>query len=265
MDGRLNGSSASSRIGLHHTRRARLHYQFRENRRDRPNGKTRVKELVLIGGGEHARVVLDAARRGGQWTVTAYVDKVPIKSLEALGLSWLGDDTAAAQSLRDRYCIVGVGGMSEPRRRQEIVRLFDACGVKWATVVHPSAVIAATAELGVGVAVFANAVVNPGAKIGAHSIINTGAIVEHDVELGPYVHAGPGAVIGGGAAIGEGVAIGLGARVRDHVRIGPGAMIGMGAVVVGSVRAHDTVVGVPARQLQSRPEPGSRTPRGPAE
>lgn len=213
------------------------------------------RELVLIGGGEHARVVFDAARSQGYWSVVGFVDQKARKELVALGLTWLGDDAAAGDRLRARHCIIAVGGVGDTNRRQAIARAYESLDVTWATVVHARAVVSDGAVLGPGVTVLAGAVVNPGARVGAHSIVNTGAIIEHDVALEPFVHVGPGAVVGGGTEIGMGAYIGLGASVRDHVRIGAGSVIGMGAVVIGFVPDRTVVVGVPARPIRTATEP----------
>ena len=46
------------------------------------------------------------------------------------------------------------------------------------------------------------AVINAGSKIGIHTIINTNAIVEHDNQIGDYVHISPSAVLAGGVKVG---------------------------------------------------------------
>jgi acetyltransferase EpsM len=219
------------------------------------NQTTRPLDLVLIGGGEHARVVLDATRSDRQWSVTGFVDPRPSKSLEGLGLTWLGDDKTAGESLRGRHCILAVGGVGDTTRRRAIARRYEHLGVSWAIVLHARAVISPTALVGPGATVLAGAVINPGARVGAHCIVNTGAIVEHDVDLGAFADVGPGAVVGGGASIGIGAYVGLGARVRDHIVIGAGAVVGMGAVVLDDVPAGAVVAGVPARRIRTAAEP----------
>ena len=214
-------------------------------------------ELILLGGGEHARVVADAARSApGAWTVLGIVDPDRAdRTVELLRLAHLGDDDALAARLRAAQArrapwLVNAIGAGAARRR--VATRF--AGAQWATIVHASAWVSPHARLEPGAVVLAGAVVNAGATCGPHSIVNTGAIVEHDVSLGAFVHVAPGAVVGGGAAIGDGAFIGLGARVRDHVVIGADATVGMGAVVVDDVPGGATVIGMPARP---RPDPGS--------
>jgi acetyltransferase EpsM len=221
----------------------------------------RSQELILIGGGEHARVVLDAAASlPGRWRVTAYADPLPQPDLDRLGLAWLGDDSTAATGLRGRSCIIAVGATAGAVRRQRIRLELEPSGLTWASVVHASATLSASATIGDGVAVLAGATVNPGARVDDHAIVNTGAIVEHDATIEAFVHLGPGAIVGGGTFIGRGTFVGLGARIRDHIRIGIDAVIGMGAVVVQDIPDRTTYVGVPARPIataQRHGEPAS--------
>jgi acetyltransferase EpsM len=209
-------------------------------------------DLVLIGGGEHARVVLDAARRQGVWSVVGFVDPKPRPDLASLGLTWLGDDISVGESLRGAHCVLTVGGVAETARRQEIVGRYEDRGVVWSTVVHPDTVVAESAVLMDGVVVLAGALINPGVHVSEHCIVNTGATLEHDVYLEPFAHIGPRAIVGGGTIVGRGAYVGLGGKVRDHIRIGAGAVVGMGAVVTRPVPDGLTVIGVPARPITSR-------------
>lgn len=204
-----------------------------------------ARPLVLVGGGEHARVVIDAARDAGGWQIVGYADVAPRPGTDALGALYLGSDEDLLSRLPDAELIMALGGFG-PEPRRTLAARYAAAGARWAVIVHRAAFVSPTARLGPGVVVLAGAVVNTAARVGDHCIINSGAVVEHDVCLGALVHVAPGAVIGGGARIGEGAGLGLGCRVRDHVTVGPGATVGMGAVVVADVSARDTVLGVPA-------------------
>jgi acetyltransferase EpsM len=217
--------------------------------------------LIVIGGGEHARVVIEAARtRPDQWTISGYVDPVPVERTTRLtGAPHLGDDRAidaalAEGSVDDRpWVVLGVGGAGSPGLRQRLVERLDARAatpVRWATIVHSGAWVSPTARLGPGTVVLAGAIVNSGAAIGAHAIVNTAAVVEHDVVIGDFTHVAPAAVVGGGASLGRDGFVGLGARIRDHVTIGDGATIGMAAAVVDDVAAGVTVVGSPAKPME---------------
>lgn len=208
--------------------------------------------LIVIGGGEHGRVVMDAvAVQPERWTLLGYVDprEVPEASRKA---PRLGDDQALPELLRKHpkaKVVSGLGG--DAARRRRLLAGLCLADKQWATVVHPAAVVSPAAQLGPDCVILARAVVQPGAQIGRHAIVNTGSIVEHDSRLGDFVHIAPGAVTGGGVRIGDDTFIGLGARIRDHLTIGTGATVGAGSVVVTDVPDGETVIGSPARRLGS--------------
>ena len=220
---------------------------------DEPEVSAR-RSIIVIGGGEHARVVMDCIRsRPDLWSLEGFVDPHPApEAVERFTIPHLGDDDMISPHAHGRWFVIGVGSVGVARVRSRIAERYTAAGARWAVVVHASAWVSPSAHLGPGTVVCAGAIVNTGATVGAHCVVNTGAIVEHDVQLGDFVQVGPGAALGGGAVASHGAYLGLGCRVRDHVRIGARTVVGMGSVVIGSVGDEQTVVGVPARPLLPR-------------
>lgn len=206
-------------------------------------------DIILIGGGGHAGVVLDACRAAGRRVVGVYDDDRGCAVCRADdGVPWMGplDD---ARSIRDAAWIVALGDLA--RRRAVIDRIENAAGGCGAAdaVVHPSAALGSGVRLGVGAVVMAGCVVQRGVSIGAHAIVNTGAVVEHDCVVGDNTHVAPGSVLGGGVRVGPGTLVGIRAGVIPGVRIGDGCVVGAGASVIGDLEDGVTAVGVPARAL----------------
>lgn len=204
--------------------------------------------VVVIGGGEHARVVIEAIRSAaGAQEVIGFVDAEPCQeTARRLGVPRLGGEEVLERH-PGALGVLGFAALEARERRAEAVRRLTPSLSGWATVVHASAWVSPTATVGEGAVVMAGAVVQSGAVIGAHSIVNSGAVVEHDAVLGEHVHLAPGATLGGAVRVGPLAHIGLGAAVRDHTGIGAGATVGMGAVVIRDVPPGATVMGVPAR------------------
>jgi pyridoxal phosphate-dependent aminotransferase EpsN len=132
---------------------------------------------------------------------------------------------------------------------------MDEClanGIHILTVIHPEATVAASAAIGPGSVVLANAVLNPDARVGRGVIINTRAVIEHDVEVGDFAHVAPNATTGGAVRIGQFCQIGLGAHILPGVTISAGAVVGAGAVVRHDLQENVIAVGNPARILRNR-------------
>ena len=225
------------------------------------------RPLVVIGGGEHARVVIEAARSQREaWRLLGVVDRDPAARTTALlDVAHLGDDddllaTLSMTAPDERpWLVIGFGGgAADAVRRAAAVARFGQ-GSRWATLVHATAWVAPSATLGEGTVVLAGAVVNAGARVGCHAILNTRAVLEHDVVIGDYANIGPGALVGGGATVGANAFIGDGRRrARPHDRRARVPRSGMGAVVVGDVEPGLTVVGNPARAIVGADAPRAR-------
>lgn len=212
------------------------------------------ESIILIGGGGHALVVLEAAMESGRSVRGFFDDDAHAVAWSRAQLGRLGTLGHAVKHLAfdgDERFVVAVGGL-ELRRR-----VIDECASQVpagghsphaaAAVVHPRAWVSPSATLGVGVYVGPGAIVHAHARIADHAIINSGAIVEHECEIGVNAHVAPGAVLGGNVRVGSDTLVGIGARVLPGVTIGRRVRVGAGATVLRDVPEGATVVGVPAR------------------
>jgi len=120
----------------------------------------------------------------------------------------------------------------------------------FASAFHPSAIVSATAEYGVGTVIMQGAIIQAETEIGQHVIINSGASIDHENLIGDFVHVSPRATLCGNVTVGEGSWIGAGAVVIQGVKIGRWATVGAGAVVIRDIPDFATVVGNPARVIR---------------
>jgi len=66
----------------------------------------------------------------------------------------------------------------------EVLTIFAEEPPQWEAGIHPSAVVAADAVIGTGVAIGANAVIESGAVIGDGTVIGAGCYIGHEVKVG---------------------------------------------------------------------------------
>jgi sugar O-acyltransferase (sialic acid O-acetyltransferase NeuD family) len=197
----------------------------------------------------HARVVLEVLLAGEVHEVVGLVDDLPENRRRKIGmLEVIGscDDLRRLSAEGVEGVVLGFGAAEG---RDGVVGAVEAAGLKLPTLVHPSAYVAPSAQLGSGLQVLPQASIGPGAHIGRGVLINTGAIIEHDVGVGDFAVVGPGAVLAGRATVGESVELGARAVVLPDIDVGAHAVVGAGAVARRDVLANQTVVGVPARPL----------------
>lgn len=138
-------------------------------------------------------------------------------------------------------------GPTTPTREELALELTRRFGLRFVTLIHPTACVSPLATLGQGVFVGANSVIGPGAVLDEHVFVNRGVTIGHDTHIGAYSRVQPGANVGGLSRIGRGVTIAIGATLIERLVIGDQAFIGAGAVAVGDIDAGTLVVGVPAK------------------
>lgn len=210
--------------------------------------------VFVVGAGGHARVLLEMLELTGR-QVLGLTDPAPDKRGASIhGHVVLGsDELLEGQAPGSVELVNGIGSTNKLDRRAEVFQRFKAKGFRFATVVHPAAVVSRQAQLGEGVQVMAGAIVQTGCRIGPNTIVNTRASIDHDCWLGTSVHVAPGATLSGGVQVGDLTHIGVGATVVQSIVIGRRCLVGAGAVVLRDVPDQATVFGVPARRL-----PGSK-------
>lgn len=201
-------------------------------------------DLLVIGAGGHAKVVIDVARAAG-FTPVAALDPGSIGST-CNGVEVVGSDDKSAELLAAglTQCAVAIG---DNRLRLRIGERLRDMGFALPALVHPSAITSPSATIGAGTVVMPLAVINAAAAVGELVIVNSAAVVEHDCHLGNGSHVAPGTRLGGCVSIGRGAMVGIGSALRPGSSIGDFSVVGAGSTVIGDLPAECVAVGTPAR------------------
>jgi len=145
------------------------------------------------------------------------------------------------------FCAIGDNGT-----RAKMVRRAEEFGWKPATLVHPTAIVASTVEIGAGSYIGPASVISVNAKIGAHVIIDMHVSIGHDAVLKDFCAIFPGARISGGCRLGKYALIGSNATLLPGTLVGDRAVVGASSLAHGSVEPDTTIFGVPARIIRRR-------------
>lgn len=196
-------------------------------------------KIILQGGGEHARVVLDCLLSQGA-QVAALFD--PAYSGDLFGIPQRGTYDATFEP--EAEAIVAIGDNALRRR------VVEKTKHGFTNAIHPSVIFSPYASCGTGNMFLHAVIVQAQTRIGDHCILNTRSQVDHDCRIGSFVHLAPGVVLCGTVSVGEGTFIGAGAVVIPGKKIGAWATIGAGAVVIQDIPDYAVAVGNPARIIK---------------
>ncbi len=208
-----------------------------------------MTDYVLVGGGGLARELLDwftpSLREAGSGFV-GYLDDTG-DSMAAFGsrLSHLGPIDGYRPKASEQL-VMAIGS---PAGKAAVAERLQAAGCTFATLIHPTAWVSASARVDAGAVVGLYAHVSADAQVGELALIGAYAGVGHDATAGAGSSFGGYVDLMGGVRSGRTCMFGSGCHVLPRVSIGDGCTIGAGAVVVRNVPDGATVYTQPARTL----------------
>jgi sugar O-acyltransferase (sialic acid O-acetyltransferase NeuD family) len=210
-----------------------------------------MEEIVIVGGGGHAKVVISIVQKLVGYRILGYTD---LKDNDAvIGTPFLGGDRELgllATGGKNLCAVIAVGQVGLGKLRCELFERLSKLDLRFPSIVSPDAIVNKEASCGEGAVVMDGAVINAGASVGKGSIVNTNSTVEHDSIISDWVHVAPGATVCGGVTIGRFSMIGAGATVIEGIELAAGCIIGAGATVVSSLMDPGVYVGCPARRVR---------------
>lgn len=211
--------------------------------------ESKPSPLLILGTRLFAFEVADLVSEIPEYALVGFVENLESErckeTLEGLPIYWV-DELPRFAATHWAVCAIGT------TKRKQFTDQAEAAGMRFATLIHPTARVSKTTRVGAGTLISAGAILGSHITIGRHVIINRGALIGHHTEIGNYVSIQPGANIAGACRIGDSTYIAMGAIVIDHLRIGSQAMIAAGALVTQDVADNVLVAGFPAKVIREQ-------------
>ena len=143
---------------------------------------------------------------------------------------------------------------NKPSTKKFLLKFYQKYwGIKahdFINLIHQSAVISSTVEIGQGLQLEPLSVISPYAKIGFGVNISRNCSIGHHNVLGDFCSINLGANMAGEAEIGVGVTIGPGCTVFAGVKIGKNTIIGGGSVVTKDMPSNVLAYGNPCKVVK---------------
>lgn len=211
-----------------------------------------MKNLIIIGVGGFARDVYFHAQNsigyGTEFVIKGFLDGT-VKLLEAeykkLQLPVLGDVNTYEPQIDDVFVIA----IANCKAKEEIAKIMDAKGIEWWNLIHKTAMVYSSAQLGKDVILCPFVWISDNVKIGNHVMLNAYSDIGHDASIGDFTSTMGHVDITGKCVVGKNTYWGSGARALPSSKIGNYAKIGAGSVVLKKVKDGVTVFGNPAIEI----------------
>ena len=143
--------------------------------------------LIILGAGGYGRTVADVAAQTGQFGDISFLDDNSV-SPDVIGRC------AEFERFRDGQTAFYPAFGNNEGRLKWLYHLQEAdCTIP--AIIHPTAYVSSTVQIGPGAVILPHAVVNTGCVVKAGCIVNCGAIVDHGCVLEEGVHICLGAIV----------------------------------------------------------------------
>ena len=202
-----------------------------------------VRRILIVGAGGFGREVLHWARDA--WPanaskITGFLSSDPARPVP---LPILGDPLHFVPESGDALLLaIGI-----PGERRKVAEALLAKNAAFLTLIHPTAIVAATATIGPGSILCPYTIASDATRLGRFTLINYHSSLGHDASTGDFSVLSPYATLGGGAGIAEDVFLGLHASVGPGKRIGPRSKVSANSVALADVLEDSIVFGVPGK------------------
>ena len=156
-----------------------------------------MQNLIIIGAGGLGREVYDLAIDTGAYAVRGFVDANPAAAPGVAPV--LGTPDAYEIQPGDVFiCAIG-----NPVVRRKCVEQLRQRGAQFTRLIHPTAIVSPTAQLGQGCIIKPYATIGSLARVGEHTVVQPHATLEHDVCVGSFCLIGAGSVMQGATTLAD--------------------------------------------------------------
>ncbi|MET9088795.1 acetyltransferase [Streptomyces sp. NPDC004237] len=211
--------------------------------------------LVIVGAGGFARETAQAVADAGEFKLLGHLDDNPaLHGTDVDGVPVLGG-CDLVHELTGARVVICVGNPRDYAARARLVRRLALPADRYATVIHPTASVSATSEVGPGTVLLAHCALTAAVRVGAHVAVMPQVVLTHDDVVEDFATLTSGVRLGGGVRLERGAYVGSGALVREGTTVGAWSLVGMGSAVLGDIPPGEVWVGSPARRLRAAEPP----------
>lgn len=208
-----------------------------------------MKKLFIIGAGGFGRELLqwikDINEVKPTWDIQGFIDD-DMNALEGVECDFsIVGSLSECQPKREEYYALAI---ANPAAKVKIVNEMGKRNMKFASIIHPTAILTQYSHYGEGLIMFPCAKLSVNSTVGNHvTIMSSG--VGHDVKVGDYCTLCGNVTVIRNVVIGDRTYIASNVALNAGVHVGNDCYIGMGSIVLKDVPDNHKTFCNPARTL----------------
>lgn len=207
------------------------------------------KNLILIGGGDHCKSVIDVIEQENRFTIKGILDVQEKLGTLIYDYPVIGtDDDIENLCKKYKNFFITIGHIKTAEKRIALFERLRALEVNMPAIVSPRAYVSKYAKIGPGSIIFPFAIVDVDAVIGANCIINHATTIGHGAVIEDHCHVSANCVLGK-CTIGAGTFIGGNCWINNLVSIPNHCVIGSSTNVIKTIEYSGVYVGNPASKI----------------
>ena len=212
-----------------------------------------MKRLAIIGSSDLAVLIAHHAVETTQFRIAGFFDnKKEIGTVvENFGEVIGSSDDIEIQFQKNVFdeLIVGVGYTQMKFRKESFLRFSDK--IPMATIIHNSAYVDPSCEIGKGVVVLPGSILDHSVKLEDNVLLNTGVSISHHSIVNAHTFIAPRVAIAGKTKVGASCFVGIGTIIIDHVSICDEVEIGSGSLILKNINEPGRYYGHPAKRIKN--------------
>jgi sugar O-acyltransferase (sialic acid O-acetyltransferase NeuD family) len=199
---------------------------------------------------EAASIIEEINELSSTWEIIGFVDDDVNKiGQEFGGYSVIGGRESI--SMNPESFVLAVPGRPENYlQRKEAIHSLNIPESRFATVIHPQAMIGINCTVGYNSLLMVNVVLTANTTVGNNVVILPNTVLSHDSKVGDYSLLGSNISVSGAVTIERNCYIGSGTKIIQEVTIGEESLVGIGSVVIDDISPRSVAVGNPARLIR---------------
>tara|TARA_B100001057_G_C22599161_1_gene852058 strand:+ start:109 stop:774 length:666 start_codon:yes stop_codon:yes gene_type:complete len=199
--------------------------------------------LLLIGNGQHAKVVLDIVTENQTYD-NIYLFDISSHSNKNFNFKDISIKILNMEEIKNfekDKCIyfVAIGDNSIRKKEFEKLKLQN---FKSINIISKNSQISPLHKIGEGNLINNGVIINHSCKIGDNNIFNTKVSLDHDNIISNNNHLCPGVTCAGGVNISNNVFVGTGSILDKNVSIGENCFISPGSVVTKDISSNKKIL-----------------------